>query len=105
MKKLEIELFRYDTLVFGKVLYMDESFRKNGDLYNNGTFKISSSVHPAIEMNALWVWGRDKGADDCVLFRRFEDPSDALEFIAEVRKGLGKINSDAAEGTKTVQEI
>lgn len=30
MKKLEIELFRYENFVFGRVLYQDESLRKQG---------------------------------------------------------------------------
>ena len=32
MSKLKIELFRYGTLVFGKVLEMDESLRDEGTI-------------------------------------------------------------------------
>ena len=32
-KKLEIELFRYENLLFGKVLNMDEDLRGVGVLY------------------------------------------------------------------------
>ena len=30
MKKLEIELYQYENLVFGKILYQDESLRDSG---------------------------------------------------------------------------
>ena len=32
-KKIEIELFRYEKLLFGKVLYMDDSLRGTDVLY------------------------------------------------------------------------
>ena len=39
-KKIEIDLFRYGNLLFGKVLYMDESLRGTDVLYT----QINASV-------------------------------------------------------------
>ncbi|MGP1402536.1 MAG: hypothetical protein ACTTKY_00110 [Catonella sp.] len=47
-KKLEIELFRYENLLFGKVLHMDEDLREVGTLYKGNRITISSSLRPAL---------------------------------------------------------
>lgn len=50
-KKLEIELFRYENLLFGKVLHMDESLRGANEDYDNRIFEYTySSEREAIEV-------------------------------------------------------
>ena len=42
-KKIEIELFRYEKLLFGKVLYMDDSLRGTDVLYEGELVEINST--------------------------------------------------------------
>lgn len=94
-KKLEIELFRYGSLVFGKVLHMDEALRQNESLYEESGFKISSVDHPDIDRYTLWVRGSDKSADNDVMYMHFESQFEAIEFVARTKRGLVEINGEA----------
>ncbi|SUB57985.1 Uncharacterised protein [Peptostreptococcus anaerobius] len=45
-KKIEIELFRYGNLLFGKVFHIDDSLREIGILYEGDKINISSTYYP-----------------------------------------------------------
>ncbi|MGE9896634.1 hypothetical protein ACQQ97_07080 [Anaerovoracaceae bacterium SGI.195] len=46
--KLKVELFRYGTLVFGKILEQDESLRGKEIIIKNANYKIGSVGSPEI---------------------------------------------------------
>lgn len=55
MKKLEIELFQYHSLLFGKVLHQDDSLRGKGELANVDEFSIGSVFSPNISIDTLYI--------------------------------------------------
>ena len=49
--KLKVELFRYETLVFGKILEQDGIKRGSGKICEKDEYSIYSHVSPVISLN------------------------------------------------------
>lgn len=104
-KKLEIELFRYESLLFGKVLHMDEDLRGAGTLYKGRLIEIYSDAAPQlVEIdpgtlqlmeNVLFVRGSAENCDNDVFGLNYEDEKKAIEVAQDIRNGINFIN----EGT------
>ena len=94
-KKIEIELFRYETLLFGKVLYIDEDLRGTGLLYAGDSIKIESRAIPSLDGAILYLRGNDKKADNYVFFEEYSSEKGAIEVAQDIKNGINFIN----EGT------
>lgn len=95
-KKLEIELFRYENLLFGKVLHMDDSLREAETLYKEGSIEIVSYAVPALGGSTLYLRGSDKSADNSIFFERYESNEDAIEVANGIQRGIYSINNTEA---------
>lgn len=58
--KLKVELFRYDTLVFGKILEQDESLRGKEEVISRSDYEIDSVSSPEIRQARLLIRGVKK---------------------------------------------
>lgn len=94
MKKLEIELYRYENLVFGKVLNQDKSFRGRGIITEVNGFKILSGVAPALISKKLFIQGNDKELDNSIFCYLFEDSAEAIEVCKKIKKCVDFINGE-----------
>lgn len=100
MDKLKIELFRYENLVFGKVLGMDESLRGCQKLVSNSTFEIFSDALPALDNGKLYVRGNDHFEDDKIFEHLFESPEKAINICEYIKELVGQINEVKDEPVK-----
>lgn len=91
-KKIEIELFRYENLLFGKVLYMDESLRDVGTLYEGKSVEINSVGSPDLNRNVLFVRGVNKSCDNDVFKYTYYSEKEAIEVAQDIRNGINFIN-------------
>jgi len=95
--KLDIELYQYRTLLFGRVLHMDESLRR-GNLKSPKVlseymgFVIKSDERPNLYENALYVRGNGTTCDKNVFLRNFIDEKKAQETYDKLKKCLDIIN-------------
>lgn len=92
-KKLEIELFRYENLLFGKVLHMDESLRGTGVLYSEDSIKIESRAVPALEGGVLYLRGVGEDEDNCAFFEKYRSNEEAFEMANRIQRGINYINN------------
>lgn len=92
-KKLDIELFRYENLLFGKVLHMDEDLRGTGTLYARDLIKIESRASPALEGGILYLRGVGEEEDNCVFFEKYSSNEKALEMANKIQCGINYINN------------
>lgn len=103
-KKLEIELFRYESLLFGKVLHMDEDLRGAGTLYKGRLIEIYSDAAPQlVEIdpgtlqlmeNVLFVRGSAENCDNDVFGLNYEDEKKAIEIAKDIENGINFINRE-----------
>lgn len=97
-KKIGIELFRYENLLFGKVLYMDESLRASGVLYRGKLVDIRSVGSPDLEEGILFVGGRGKEYDHDVFKYTYSSEEKAIEVAKDIENGINFINKGEVRG-------
>lgn len=105
-KKIGIELFRYENLLFGKVLYMDESLRASGVLYRGKLVDIRSVGSPDLEEGILFVGGREKEYDHDVFKYTYSSEEKAIEVAKDIENGINFINKgEVREDSSSVHRV
>lgn len=115
-KKIEIELFRYETLLFGKVLHMDESLRGTGTLYKGELTEIYSENGPQLaeidpgalhfRANVLFVRGLAENCDNNIFGFNYKDKERAIEIAKDIEKGINFINEvEVREDSSSVYRV
>ena len=100
-KKLEIELFRYGTFVFGKVIHQDEYLRSEPKtIATNGKFTISSKDMPLLYSKELSIKGSDRNSDNTMFRREYNTEGEAIEACINIKELVNQINSNT-----TTQDI
>lgn len=94
MKKLEIELYRYENLVFGKVIYQDESLRVKGTIVEKDNFKIESRSGPALHGTRLFICGENKQFDKDIFYYQFYDEETAIKTCKKIIDCVDSINRE-----------
>lgn len=96
MERLKIELFRYENVVFGKILEMDESLRDKGRIAEVDGFEIVSECCPDLDESSLYVRGSDRGDSD-VFSCNCDSVAKAIEICEAIKTLVDKINSVKVE--------
>ncbi len=91
--KLKLELFRYGTLVFGRVLEQAEELRGNGVLAKKGSFEISSAFAPTLGSSDLFIRGTDAENDNDVFIYQFDSEKQAIRVCETIKELVAEINS------------
>ena len=105
-KKIEIELFRYESLLFGKVLHMDDSLRGTGVLYKGELVDIRSVGSPDLERRVLFVGGRGKEYDNDVFKFLYSNEKEAIRVAKDIESGINFINElEVIEDSSSVYKI
>lgn len=94
--KLNVELFRYDTLVFGKILEQDESLREKGEVISRSDYEIDSVSSPELRQTRLFIRGAKKCDDNKVMYYNFTTVKDAEAWCENIKKLINKLNNDGA---------
>lgn len=92
MKKLEIELYRYGNLVFGKILHQDESLRNMERIVEKNNFKIESSSGPALYGTKLFICGENKRFDNDIFYYHYCDKETATKICKTIKECVDWIN-------------
>lgn len=104
MSKLKIELFRYGTLVFGKVIEMDEELRDKGTLATTDgeeEFSIFSNANPELRSSRLYIRGSSKDYDDDIFVNDFGSDVKAEQVCDDIKQLVNKINKENIEDKKS----
>lgn len=94
MKKLEIELYQYENLVFGKILYQDESLRDDVKIVEKNGFSIGSFAHPELVENSLYIRGVCEKQDNNVFYYQFCDEETAIKTCEKIKECVDLINGE-----------
>lgn len=106
-KVLDIELYWYETLVFGQVIHQDTDLRANKEtkvLYERDGFSIRSAKGPDLYSNYFYVRGSAEEADNDVFFHRATTKQEAANLAHKIKNGVNWINTFYAQtssGTPT----
>jgi len=104
--KIEIELFRYGQLVFGKVLNQSENLRGEGLLAGVDEFFVSSNKTPTLTFNELYVNGNHSHNDGKEFFRAYNTEEEAIQVCDKIKKCIDRINEKPViQETKDVEKI
>lgn len=95
--KLEIELFRYREVLFGRVLHMDEDLRGRFVIAND-EFAIDSVRSPALVLDTLFVRGTERDKDKRPFSYRFSSEEGAIAAAKNIQSLLQELNNPAQEG-------
>ena len=98
MDKLKVDLFRYGTLVFGKVLHTPDKLRcKNGtekELGKLGEYILSTCMRPELLNKWLYVHGAYKYADDKLIYYEYPNELEADKAITIFKSIIDEINKN-----------
>lgn len=107
-KRLDIELYRYNRLVFGRVVHQDDdliSATEDKVLARDGGYQIASAVTPALTGNTLYVRGRNKRKDNNVFTYMYASEEQAIEATEKIKMLVDTINSVGDEVITKVVKI
>lgn len=110
-EKLKVEMFRYGTLVFGRVLEMDESIRDSGTLavvdQDGVEFRLESVSYPELTANELLVRGCREEHDDKVFYHNYPDEEKAIAACKAFKSLVETVNSaeDGLAGATDIKRI
>ena len=94
--RLKIELYRYGTLVSGKVLEMDEALRrKEGEPLKTlaaENFQIVSGTSPELYGKSLFVRGNIRADDDSIFYYDFSSPEEAISACEAIHRLVAEVN-------------
>ena len=93
MKKLILELYRVESLVFGRVVHMDESLRGVGTLAGNWRFQIRSNAMSSLHRNMLYINGVSKDDDGILFSYHYEDKNEAKKAVEIISELVAEINN------------
>jgi len=92
-KKLEIKLFRYGTLVFGKVIHQDKDLKLP---FKYGGFEILSDRCPQLTTyNILHVRGTDTEDDNSIFHYKFLKEDDAIRLSHSIKNAVDALNDSS----------
>jgi len=103
--KLKLELFRYGTLVFGKVLEQAEELRqttskkitilaKQKEEFSISEFAVETGNYPVLGNNTLAIRGTDRSKDHIVFWSNYCDEDRATGICETIKDLVAEINSD-----------
>lgn len=95
--KLKVELFRYETLVFGKILEQDGIERGCERVCGKDGYSIRSIDSPAIgeiDGKTLFIRGERYEKDNVPIFSNFDSQSEAIEWCENIKGLIDKINEN-----------
>ena len=104
-KRLEIELYQYENMLFGKVLHLDESLRGKGLILEMNGYIISSKTSPEMNSYELFLRGENRSADDKMFRYLFDDKDKALRVAKKIKEMVDIINSETIEKPVDVKVI
>lgn len=101
MDKLKVDLFRYGTLVVGKVLHTPKKLRNRGEpeivLGKIDNYKVATCRSPAIVGLCLYVHGSSTYWDDRTIYYDYGSEAAADKAIAIFELIIDKINKSLEE--------
>lgn len=89
--KLAYKLDNFDNLVLFKVLGMDERFRFDegeNPLYEATNMTVTSLYSPELLKDVVYLQGKDKGDDNCVVTLELDSKEEAEEYVKKVHEAL-----------------
>lgn len=110
MKVLEIELYRYETLVFGRVLHQDTSLVSETPgsyrtLVNLNGFQIRTLDAPFLDSETLYIMGHDTSKDDLVFHYDCNMDGDAIVLAGKIKLAVERLNLDFMEKDEKSSKI
>lgn len=105
--KLKVELFRYETLVFGKILEQDGIARCCGEVCEKDGYSICSIDGPAIgemDRKILFIRGERYESDNVPIFSNFDSQSEAIEWCENIKGLIDEINEDET-GENKIEKV
>lgn len=97
--KLKIELFRYGTVVLGKVLEQDEELRGRGIIAEKNGFIVKSSVLPELFDDKFYIRGENTLNDDRCFVYIYNTEAKAIQICQTIVELVDKINGSKSEET------
>jgi len=98
--KLRVELIRYGILVIGRVLYMDDSLRRDEDTTEpkilltvlDDNFSLCSDAHPQLTASKLFVRGANRKKDNQPFVARCESEVEATKLCERIARAVRLLN-------------
>ena len=94
MDKLQVELFLYDTMVFGKIINTPNELRGEGLIYEHEGYKICSRNIPAISDTTLWLQGRNTARDYRLISYEYYTHQEAEKAFLIFKYMIEQINNE-----------
>lgn len=103
--RLKVEFFRYETLVFGKILEQDESLRGMEIIARNEKFCIASVHCPDIRNEKLYIRGANEYTDEKIVTYNFDTVEEAKEWWANIKTMIDEINQEDPAPESKVERL
>lgn len=92
--KLVVDLFQYDNVIVGKILYQDEDLRKLDIIEKKDFYSICSEKKPEITENELFIRGTIEDKDDNYFSYAFNTKDDANKWLKNIKELICSVNKN-----------
>ena len=90
---VRVELTLDGAFVRMKVLHTDKALLGQGTIYEADGLQLCSECGPALELTAVWLWGRVSKYDSSVGVMSFASPAYAIEYRTRVAAFIAGFNA------------
>lgn len=90
---VRVELTLDGAFVRMKVLHTDKALLGQGTIYEADGLQLCSECGPALELTAVWLWGRVSKYDSSVGVMSFASPAYAIEYRTRVAALIAGFNA------------
>ena len=94
MDKLKVDLFLYDTMVFGKIINTPNKLRDKGLIYRHEEYRICSRNAPDITETTLWLQGRFLTKDNKLITYKYYTHQEAEKAFLIFKYMIEQINNE-----------
>lgn len=94
MDKLQVDLFLYDTMVFGKVINTPKKLREKGLIYENEEYRICSRILPELTETTLWLQGKNIAEDNNLITYKYNTNQEAEKALLTFKYMIEQINNE-----------
>lgn len=94
MKKLEVEMYRYRNMLFGRVVHMNDDLREELSVSDEAGFSLKSETFPDMGINTFYVRGEDRDCDNDVFSLLHDTEEEAIKAAEHFKRLIDKVNDE-----------
>jgi len=104
-EKLKIELYRYENVLFGKILEQDENLRDKDCIFEKDGFKLISISFSYLSSNCFYMRGVEEQYDNKIFVYDYETKKECDAMVSFIKEALNYVNNNSEVEEKDKDKV